>query len=77
MAAISLKLTGTCGGEGRSQALADADPLTFLWLKEGKLNELATNLSGEYASRTCCVLAIRGSLIAKKFIMFNNWKNFI
>lgn len=49
--------------KGEAQALADADPLTFLWLKEGKLNELATNLSGEYASRTCCVLAIRGSLI--------------
>jgi len=49
--------------KGEAQALADADPLTFLWLKEGKLNELATNLSGEYATRTCCVLAIRGSLV--------------
>ena len=49
--------------KGEAQALADADPLTYLWLKEGKLNELATNLSGEYANRTCCVLAVRGGLV--------------
>jgi NitT/TauT family transport system substrate-binding protein len=45
------------------QALADADPKTYLWLKDGTLNEVATNLSGEYADRVCCVLAIRGSLV--------------
>ena len=33
-----------------------------LWLKEGKLNEIATNLTDEFADRTCCILAIRGSL---------------
>jgi NitT/TauT family transport system substrate-binding protein len=49
--------------KGEVQALADADPLTWLWLKDGKLNEVATNLTGEYADRTCCVLAVRGSLI--------------
>jgi NitT/TauT family transport system substrate-binding protein len=49
--------------KGEVQALADADPLTYLWLKGGKLNEVATNLSGEYANRVCCVLAVRGSLI--------------
>ncbi len=49
--------------KGEAQALADIDPLTYLWLKEGKLNEIATNLSGEYADRTCCLLAIRGSLV--------------
>ena len=42
------------------------DPRTYLWLKDGKLNEIATNLSGEYADRTCCVLAIRGSLIREE-----------
>jgi NitT/TauT family transport system substrate-binding protein len=45
------------------QALADIDPLPYLWLKDGKLIEIATNLSGEYADRTCCLLAIRGNLI--------------
>jgi NitT/TauT family transport system substrate-binding protein len=49
--------------KGEAQAVADNDPRTFLWLKDGKLNEVATNLSGEYATRACCVLAIRGSLI--------------
>src|SRR6516164_3420117 len=49
--------------KGEVQALAEIDPLPYLWLKEGKLTEIATNLSGEYIDRTCCVLAIRGSLI--------------
>ena len=48
--------------KGEVQALAEIDPLPFLWLKEGKLNEIATNLTGEFADRTCCILAIRGSL---------------
>jgi len=48
--------------KGEVQALAEIDPLPYLWLKEGKLTEIATNLSGEYADRTCCILAIRGSL---------------
>jgi NitT/TauT family transport system substrate-binding protein len=49
--------------KGEAHALADADPLTYVWLKEGKLSEIATNLSEEYAHRTCCVLAIRGGLV--------------
>jgi len=49
--------------KGEVQAIAEIDPLPYLWLKDGKLNEIFTNLTGEFASRTCCVLAIRGSLI--------------
>jgi NitT/TauT family transport system substrate-binding protein len=49
--------------KGEAQALADNDPRTYLWLKDGKLDEVATNLSGEFANRTCCVLAVRGSLV--------------
>jgi NitT/TauT family transport system substrate-binding protein len=49
--------------KGEVQALAEIDPLPYLWLKEGKLNEIATNLTGEFVDRTCCILAIRGSLI--------------
>jgi NitT/TauT family transport system substrate-binding protein len=49
--------------KGEAQALAGSDPLAYIWLKGGKLNEVATNLSGEYANRVCCVLAARGSLI--------------
>jgi NitT/TauT family transport system substrate-binding protein len=32
-------------------------------LEDGKLDEIATNLSDEYAERTCCVLAVRGALL--------------
>ncbi|HEY1361193.1 MAG TPA: ABC transporter substrate-binding protein [Xanthobacteraceae bacterium] len=49
--------------KGEVQALADNDPRTYLWLKQGRLNEVLTNLSGEFADRICCVLAIRGSLV--------------
>lgn len=49
--------------KGEAQALAEIDPLPYIWLKEGKLTEIATNLDGEYADRTCCLLAIRGTLV--------------
>lgn len=49
--------------KGEAAAAADNDPRTYLWLKDGTLNEVATNLSDEYADRLCCVLAIRGSLV--------------
>ena len=52
--------------KGEADALADNDPRTYLWFKDGKLNEIATNLSGEYAGRVCCVLAIRGSLVREE-----------
>jgi NitT/TauT family transport system substrate-binding protein len=51
------------------QALAEIDPLPYLWLKDGKLNEIATNLTGEFGDRTCCVLAIRGSLIRSELLV--------
>jgi NitT/TauT family transport system substrate-binding protein len=59
----SANLLALAVDKGEVQALAEIDPLPYLWLKDGKLNEIATNLSGEFADRTCCVLAIRGSLI--------------
>jgi NitT/TauT family transport system substrate-binding protein len=49
--------------KGEAQALTDNDPRTYLWLKNGSFNEVLTNLSGEFADRICCVLAVRGSLI--------------
>lgn len=49
--------------KGEAQALADSDPRTWIWLKDPKFTEVATNLSGAYADRTCCVVAVRGSLI--------------
>lgn len=51
--------------KGEAQAFADGDPKTWLWLKEygDELTEIATNLTGEYAHRTCCIVGIRGSLV--------------
>ena len=46
--------------------IADNDPRTYLWLKDGNLNEIANNLAGEFADRTCCVLAVRGSLVREE-----------
>jgi NitT/TauT family transport system substrate-binding protein len=52
--------------KGEAQALADADPKTYLWLKDGKFTEVSSNLSGDYADRTCCILGVRGSLIRQE-----------
>jgi len=51
--------------KGEAQALADADPRTWIWIKEskGKLTEIATNLSEKYVDRACCIIGVRGSLI--------------
>ncbi len=49
--------------KGEAQALADSDPRTWIWLKDPRFTEVATNLSGDYADRTCCVVAVRGSLV--------------
>lgn len=46
-------------GIGRSPTVVPA----WIWLKDPKLTEVAPNLSDEYADRTCCVVAVRGSLI--------------
>ncbi|HEY7247257.1 MAG TPA: ABC transporter substrate-binding protein [Xanthobacteraceae bacterium] len=62
-----LDLLALAVDKGEVQALADNDPRTYLWLKAGKLNEVLTNLSGEFADRICCVLAIRGSLVRNEW----------
>jgi NitT/TauT family transport system substrate-binding protein len=49
--------------KGEAQALTDNDPLTWGFIKEGKVVEVATNLTGEYAHRTCCVIGVRGVLL--------------
>ncbi|HVI50571.1 MAG TPA: ABC transporter substrate-binding protein [Candidatus Sulfotelmatobacter sp.] len=49
--------------KGEAHALTASDPLSWGFLKEGKVEELATNLTGEHAHRTCCVVGVRGSLL--------------
>src|SRR5712671_2271750 len=52
--------------KGEVDAIADNDPRTYLWLKRGNLNEVVNNLAGEFAERTCCLLAVRGSLVREE-----------
>jgi len=49
--------------KGEAHACADGDPNTYVWLKDGKFTELASNLTGEYAHRTCCIIGVSGRLI--------------
>ncbi|MBP2316365.1 ABC transporter substrate-binding protein [Azospirillum soli] len=49
--------------KGEAQAVAHWDPVTYAFLKSGNLVEIATNLTGEYVNRTCCVIGVRGSLL--------------
>lgn len=49
--------------KGEAHALADNDPITFLFQKDGAFREVSSNLDGEYAHRVCCIVGVRGSLI--------------
>ena len=49
--------------KGEAQALTGSDPRTYLWLKDGKLKEVSSNLADQYAHRTCCIVGVRGSLL--------------
>ena len=49
--------------KGEAHALADNDPITFLFQKDGAFREISSNLDSEYASRVCCIVGVRGSLI--------------
>ena len=59
-------LLGVAVDKGEIQAIADGDPNLFLLEKQAKPNayaELATNLSGVYADKVCCVVGARGELV--------------
>ena len=51
--------------KGEAHAAADGDPNIWLQRERDDLLEVATNLSGEYQHRACCVLGVRGSLIRR------------
>ena len=53
--------------KGEIQAIADGDPTLYLIEKrnKGKFTELATNLSGEYKDKVCCIVGARGELVRK------------
>ena len=48
---------------GDIQGFALGDPLASLIRDRDGLVEVANNLDGEYATRSCCILGVRGSLI--------------
>jgi len=61
-------LLGVAVDKGEIQAIADGDPNLYLLEKRspGIYTELATNLSGEYADKTCCIIGARGELVRKE-----------
>jgi len=64
--AYPANLLGVAVDKGEIQAIADGDPNLFLLEKQSKPNayaELATNLSGVYADKVCCVVGVRGDLV--------------
>jgi len=57
-------MLGVAVEKGEAQAIADGDPNLFLIQRRTKgLVDLASNLSGEYASKTCCVVGASGKLV--------------
>lgn len=58
-------LLGIAADKGEIQAIADGDPNLYLLEKRrpGIYHEIATNLSGEYQDKTCCVIGARGELV--------------
>ena len=53
--------------KGEIQAIADGDPNIYLIEKRNKDRyvELASNLSGEYKDKVCCIVGARGELVRK------------
>ncbi len=59
-------MLGLAVEKGEAHAIADGDPNLFLIERRTKgLVDLASNLSGEYAAKTCCVIGAGGNLIRK------------
>ncbi len=52
--------------KGEVQAFCQGDPLGWMARERDGLVEVANNLSGEFAHRTCCVLGVRGTLVRQE-----------
>jgi NitT/TauT family transport system substrate-binding protein len=61
-------LLGVAVDKGEIQAIADGDPNLYLLEKRrpGIYQEIATNLSGEYKDKVCCIIGARGELVRKE-----------
>jgi NitT/TauT family transport system substrate-binding protein len=51
---------------GEAGAICGGDPLAWEFRKKNKLHQLASNMDGPYAHRTCCVIGVRGQLLRKE-----------
>ena len=49
--------------KGEAHALAENDPIAYMWTKDGQFAEVSSNLTGEYEHRVCCIIGVRGSLL--------------
>ncbi len=57
-------MLGLAVEKGEAHAIADGDPnLLLVQRRTQGLVDLATNLTGEYAAKTCCVLGVSGALV--------------
>lgn len=57
-------MLGLAVEKGEAHAIADSDPNLLLIQRRTKgLVDIATNLSGEYAAKTCCVLGVSGAMV--------------
>jgi NitT/TauT family transport system substrate-binding protein len=58
-----LPLLRTAVEKGEAHALAENDPMPYIWLKDGQFVEISSNLTDEYASRVCCLIGVRGTTL--------------
>lgn len=56
-------LLGHAITKGEVQGVADNDPVISLVRKNFNLKEIASNMTGEYANHSCCVLAVTGNMV--------------
>ncbi|HWX51150.1 MAG TPA: ABC transporter substrate-binding protein [Roseomonas sp.] len=48
---------------GEAQAFVAGDPIAWTLRRDKDLVEVATNLSGEWADRACCIIGVSGALV--------------
>ncbi|MFT4190726.1 MAG: ABC transporter substrate-binding protein [Comamonas sp.] len=55
-------LLGAAIDKGDADLISTSDPLAYLFKQRNGLVEVVTNVSAEYADRSCCIIGVRGSL---------------
>jgi NitT/TauT family transport system substrate-binding protein len=54
---------GVALDKGEIQAVASYDPFPYLLTQAGKAVEIGSNMTGMFANRFCCVVALHGALV--------------